>query len=305
TRNIRKVLRACEDAGGSVSECFSSEEEHAEKNHVSKTLETAYGICANICKTAATPLTGNCAACTAPTHCIELCDQQKSDAKLKAIKKVNACVAAVRDEISAGVKCEAARGWLYDLPANFPVSRKAWAACWAYSDGCHPRCQPKQGYLQVLPTGNQLTYIAHYGLDAECRPTPPNPALWAAFLKTSANNRYDKLADYACLASVVGVQGSQFETKPFFNLLQTVASTYAASSLDKSCPAIPLKPSKDLRDSIDLPGCHYSVQEKDVQRPGVTRPENLGETCKLGGAAGVAGALATGGVQGALEGIVV
>ncbi|MBI5176598.1 carboxypeptidase regulatory-like domain-containing protein [Candidatus Micrarchaeota archaeon] len=195
-------------------------------------------------------------SCGVIPGCAEGCVEESAHAGASIATNIGRCRMAIDKEISAGNACELNSGILSDFPAGFPVKRSAWSTCYAYSDSCSPRCQPKKGYLQVFPVGNQLVYLPHYGLDSNCNPTPPTD-LFGTFLniKGSPNSIYGKVNSYAGLSSYAsGFLGGDFQTQPWF----TALSTLIAYQSEHSC-AVPPKPPKPLRDSVNT--CFASASE--------------------------------------------
>ncbi|MBI5228670.1 hypothetical protein HY991_01060 [Candidatus Micrarchaeota archaeon] len=87
---------------------------------------------------------------------------------------LNAFSSAFGLEKAAALNCENTKGHLMDLPLIIPTMRKAWTTCYPWPDGCHLKCEPKKGFVQIFPWMNQIYIGIHWGLACNCIPKPPS-----------------------------------------------------------------------------------------------------------------------------------
>ncbi len=275
TQKIVNSLRICENAGGTgILKCKAAMEADAASEITSgeTSIDAAERLCESQCPPGELPGSPVCSLCTAPADCAAKCRLTADLAKGQLNTGVTACKTAANAEITSGNTCELATGNLKDLPLAFPISRSAWAACYAYSDGCSPVCQPKKAYLQMIPYKNQLIIINHYGLAPDC--TPIAPTLFGSFANIfhipvgnnmGQNMLYGQLAGFAGQSSFgSGMHGSMFLTGvSWFSAIQTILT-------DRSCPAPTTKPPGAARYSLNT--CPATPAENNPRAPTKTKP---------------------------------
>jgi len=222
-------------------------------------LSAQSSSCKASCKIYTPPT--DCLKCAvAVTNCISQCEALFNEANTEQATKFSDCEAAIEAEVAKGVSCEALAGKLTDLPGVLPIPRSAWTTCYAYSDECSARCQVKKGYLLMIPLGKRIIIMPHYGLDKDCKPTPPS--LFGSFSQLPVNDMFLQYALYAGQSAF----GGGFKGVNYVMQGVSIFSTVQAGLSEfKSCP-IPTKPSFADRDIATT--CLTTTSEVNTQKPG-------------------------------------
>lgn len=187
------------------------------------------------------------------------CGGAKAAADKELASKITLCKNSITAEITAGTVCENLKGKLMDLPSVIPIPRTAWATCYAYSDECSARCQPKKPYLLAIPDGKRMHLIPHFGLDAKCNPVAPT-SIFSTFLKTDTNSIYGQMAEYYGLSALE----SEFKGMNWVQSGYSIFTMVQAIRENQNCP-IPPKPPQTARDTQ---ACQPEKAENDKTVPG-------------------------------------